>query len=73
MDKNLTLGPAQPTVDTEYGVLVHSISWDTPFEDSWRLNFSGYTGAADGSAGVGCVLRDQNAIFKAACAAPIKD
>lgn len=74
MDTNLTLGPAQPTVDTEYGVLVHSISWVTPYEDSWRLNFSGYTtGAANGNAGAGCVLRDQNAIFKAACAAPIKD
>lgn len=45
----------------------------TPSDDSWRLNFAGFTPNSDINVGFGCVLRDQNAIFKAGYAAPIRD
>ncbi|WRX09491.1 Ribonuclease H domain - like 4 [Theobroma cacao] len=47
---------------------VHHIAWIPPSDDSWKLNFAGSIGSNSG--GSGCVLRDQNGIFKVACATP---
>ncbi|EOX93222.1 Pentatricopeptide repeat-containing-like protein [Theobroma cacao] len=50
---------------------VHHVAWIPSSDDSWRLNFAGCIGPDGG--GSGCVLRDQNGIFKAAYATPLKD
>ncbi|KAL5741903.1 hypothetical protein ACOSP7_028635 [Xanthoceras sorbifolium] len=50
--------------------LYHFISWTPPSDQSWRINFAGYVNGSK-KAGAGCILRDQNAKFKAACAVPV--
>ncbi|WRX09495.1 Ribonuclease H domain - like 5 [Theobroma cacao] len=50
---------------------VHHVAWIPSSDDSWRLNFAGCIGPDGG--GSGCILRDQNGIFKAAYATPLKD
>lgn len=57
---------------SENGGMFHYVAWTPPFENSWKLNFAGsiYDGFDIG--GVGCVLRDENGIFKSALSAPVK-
>ncbi|OMO89004.1 hypothetical protein COLO4_19990 [Corchorus olitorius] len=52
-------------------MVIRHFAWIPPSDDSWKLNYAGFVGP-NGS-GSGCVLRDQNAFFKAACARPLKD
>ncbi|GMY33311.1 Ribonuclease H-like domain containing protein [Fagus crenata] len=74
MAMNLNHVPVQNIVHTENGVLVHCRTWIPPSDDSWKLSFAGCTpGSALFKAGVGIVVRDQNAIFKTAFAAPIRN
>ncbi|KAA8524105.1 hypothetical protein F0562_010464 [Nyssa sinensis] len=65
--------PFQAIIHTGNGKMVPYVAWTTTFEDSWRLNFAGSTMGESNIAGTGCILHDQNAIFKAAYAAPLKD
>lgn len=54
-------------------IWVRHVSWIPPVEpDAWKLNFAAYFIDEDMVAGTGCVLRDQNAVFVAACAGPVK-
>lgn len=74
MALNLTPGSLQHPLHMENVLLVRRVAWLTPGDDSWRLNFAGYSASVpNGDAGIGCILRDQNAIFKAGYAAPIRD
>ena len=73
MAMNLSLYPSQNIILTEHGAFFYHRTWVTPSDDSWRLNFAGFTPNLDINAGFGCVLRDQNAIFKAGYAAPIRN
>ncbi|KAK4834157.1 hypothetical protein QYF36_017901 [Acer negundo] len=60
-------------VYTDNGVLYHHISWTPSSDDSWRINFAGQVAAGSKNAGAGIILRDQNAKFKAAYAAPVRN
>lgn len=68
-----TRGSSQKFLITDQGAFVHHIAWTPTNDDSWKLNFAGCTSDLSSKAGIGCVLRDQNAIFKVACAAPLRD
>ncbi|KAK2651234.1 hypothetical protein Ddye_018723 [Dipteronia dyeriana] len=52
-------------------VLRYHISWTPVSDESWRINFVGHVVDGCENAGAGFILRDQNAKFKAACAAPV--
>ncbi|KAL3745785.1 hypothetical protein ACJRO7_014837 [Eucalyptus globulus] len=57
----------------ETSMWVRHFSWIPPVEpDAWKLNFAGYFIDEDMVAGTGCILRDQNGVFVAACAGPVK-
>ncbi|KAK3227294.1 hypothetical protein Dsin_007156 [Dipteronia sinensis] len=64
---------SQKIVYTDNGVLYHHISWTPSSDDSWRINFAGQVAAESKNAGAGFILRDQNAKFKAAYAAPVRN
>ncbi|XP_022760086.1 uncharacterized protein LOC111306518 [Durio zibethinus] len=51
-------------------MLMYHVAWIPPSDNSWKLNFAGCIRPI--GTGAGCILRDQNAIFKVACAVPIK-
>lgn len=54
--------------------VVHHVAWIPPSDYSWKLNFAGLVvDRESGTAGVGFILRDENAMFKAGCAAPVDD
>ncbi|PON38746.1 Ribonuclease H-like domain containing protein [Parasponia andersonii] len=59
---------------TGHDLLVYHISWIPPSDCSWKLNFAGFVADCEsGIAGVGFILRDENAIFKAGCAEPVNE
>lgn len=70
---NPTRGSSQKLLITDQGAFVQHIAWTPTTDDSWKLNFAGCASALSNTAGAGCILRDQNAVFKVACAAPLKD
>lgn len=63
----------ESSIFTDQGVFVHHVAWTPTSNDSWKLNFACCTTQLSNTTGAGCLLRDQNAVFKAACAAPLKD
>lgn len=69
----LDWNPVAPVrfIPSENGLVIHYIAWTPPFEDSWKLSFAGCTNVKFDKVGIGCVLRDQNAIFKHAVSAPV--
>ncbi|XP_062106978.1 uncharacterized protein LOC133818239 isoform X2 [Humulus lupulus] len=55
-----------------YSYLLIEVACIPPTDCSWRLNFAGMISDRDsGTAGLGFILRDENAIFKAGCAEPL--
>ena len=71
---DLPPGPSsQRLIFTSHGTFLHHIAWSPPPDHSWKLNFAGHVTDQDlGIAGAACIIRDEDAIFKACCATPLK-
>lgn len=70
---NLPSSCIRPFKPPTHNRFVSYVSWISPADYAWKLNFAGFI--ADhrtGSGGAGFILRDENAIMKAACAEPLK-
>ncbi|KAJ7964624.1 Ribonuclease H-like domain containing protein [Quillaja saponaria] len=74
MALNLNFNPSN-IFCTEQGTYIRFIAWIPPSDDSWRLNFGSYNEDDDesGFIGVGCLLRDDKAVFKAGYADAYSD
>ncbi|CAB4304474.1 unnamed protein product [Prunus armeniaca] len=57
--------PSQRMLITNKGPCVRYIAW---MNDFWKLSFTGHYKHESKTASVGCIMRDHNAVFKAAFA-----
>ncbi|KAL5581578.1 hypothetical protein UlMin_014020 [Ulmus minor] len=57
---------------SDHGLFVNDVAWNPPSGYSWKLNIAScLSDSKSGLAGAGCVLHDQNGIFKACGAAAL--
>lgn len=68
----MAAGPIQKfIVNDKNEIFVHKIVWTPPFTGSWKLNYAYACNRTSRKAFVGCILRCQNANFKALYAGPV--
>ncbi|KAM5580171.1 hypothetical protein ABKV19_009757 [Rosa sericea] len=61
----MAAGPIQKFMVTENEIFIHKIVWMRPFAGSWKLNYAYAYNQTSRKAFVGCVIRSENAAFKA--------
>ncbi|CAL9013309.1 unnamed protein product, partial [Prunus brigantina] len=60
--------PSPRMLITHKGPCVSYIAWTPPLNGFWKLSLTGHYKHASKTASVGCIMRDHNAVFKAAFA-----